>query len=124
MRLRLPIALALYLCFAANTKEPDHRSFREDFSGATLQYFRFASEGNRASFTRTFGGQSPTEPGSRVLSFKIDPADPAGAGRGPEIISNDFTHYGRYSARIKVPDVRKEQPNVGAVVGFSHTIWT
>lgn len=62
--------------------------------------------------------KSSTEPGTSVLSFKIDPNDPAGAGKGPEIISNEFTHYGTYSARLKVPDVRSEQPNVGAVVGY------
>jgi hypothetical protein len=50
--------------------------------------------------------------------FKIDPNDSAGAGRGPEIISNNFTHFGTYSARLKVPDVRNNQPNTGAVVGY------
>ncbi|HEX6892699.1 MAG TPA: glycoside hydrolase family 16 protein, partial [Chryseolinea sp.] len=65
-----------------------------------------------------FGVNSPTEPGTNVLSFKIDPGDPPGAGRGPEIISNAFTHYGIYSARLRVPDARSEQPNVGAVVGY------
>src|SRR5678809_979955 len=44
--------------------------------------------------------------------------DSAGAGRGPEIISNNFTYYGTYSARLKVPDVRNIQPNTGVVVGY------
>lgn len=118
MKFYLPIAAALFLGLAAASDEPAHQSFREDFDGSTPQYFTYASTGNRADFTRTFGAPSTVEPGTRVLSFKIDPSDPAGAGRGPEIISNDFTHYGTYSARIKVPDVRKDQPNVGAVVGY------
>jgi len=61
---------------------------------------------------------SPTGKGEKILSLKIDPADSAGAGRGPEIISKGFTHFGTYSARLKVPDVRKVQPNTGAVVGY------
>ena len=56
--------------------------------------------------------------GIKILSFKIDPTDSAGAGRGPEIISNDFTHFGSYAACLRVPDVRDIQPNVGAVVGY------
>ena len=52
------------------------------------------------------------------MSFKIDPGDSAGAGRGPEIISNDFTHFGTYSARLKVPHVSDIQPNAGAVIGY------
>src|SRR5690349_7671832 len=118
MKSQIPIAIALFLCFTAATKEAAHQSFVEDFDSDTPKYFTYASTGNRADFTRKFGVRSSTESATKVLSFKIDPNDPAGAGRGPEIISNDFTHYGRYSARIKVPDVRKDQPNIGAVVGY------
>lgn len=118
MKSHLPKILALFFCLAATTEKPAHKSFREDFDGDSLKHFTYASGGNRADFTRAFGVRSSAEPGTRVLSFKIDPNDPAGAGRGPEIISNDFTHYGKYSARIKVPDARREQPNVGAVVGY------
>jgi hypothetical protein len=111
-------AIVLSSCVSASTGEPPYKSFSEDFDGISPAYFRYASTGHRADFTRAFGVNSATEPGTRVLSFKIDPSDSAGAGRGPEIISNEFTHYGRYSARLKVPDVRSEQPNVGAVVGY------
>jgi hypothetical protein len=54
----------------------------------------------------------------RILSFKIDPEDPAGAGCGPEIISNNFTHFGTYATRLKIPDVRNIQPDAGAVIGY------
>lgn len=111
-------AIVLSSCASASTVDSPDRSFREDFDGATPEYFTYASTGNRADFTRAFGVGSSTEPGTHVLSFKIDPSDSSGAGRGPEIISNEFTHYGRYSARLRVPDVRHEQPNVGAVVGY------
>ena len=49
---------------------------------------------------------------------RIQPTDPAGAGKGPEISSTKRTHFGTYSARLRVPDVKKAQPNVGAVVGY------
>ncbi|MDA0195663.1 MAG: glycoside hydrolase family 16 protein [Bacteroidetes bacterium] len=94
------------------------RGFKDDFNTSMPEYFHYDSRGNNAEFTRTFGAASPSEPSTKILSFKIDPEDPAGAGRGPEIISNDFTHFGTYAARIKVPDPREKQPDVGAVVGY------
>ncbi len=118
MKSLLPKAIALCLCLSATTEKPPYKSFREDFDGDSLKHFSYASGGKQAGFTRTFGVNSPTEPGTSILSFKIDPTDPAGAGLGPEIISNEFTHYGTYSTRLRVPDVRSEQPNVGAVVGY------
>lgn len=118
MKSLLPKAIVVCLCLSATTAEHPYKSFREDFDGSSLKYFSYASGGNQAAFTRTFGVQSSKEPGTNVLSFKIDPNDPPGAGRGPEIISNDFTRYGTYSARLRVPNVRSEQPNVGAVVGY------
>ncbi len=63
-------------------------------------------------------GMSSVEEGTRVMKLCIAPEDPAGAGKGPEIVSKEYTHFGTYSARIKVPDVREVQPNVGAVVGY------
>lgn len=118
MKSLLPKAIVVCLCLSATTAKPPYKSFREDFDGSSLTHFSYASGGNQAAFTRTFGVNSSKEPGTSVLSFKIDPNDPPGAGRGPEIISNEFTHYGTYSARLRVPDVRREQPNVGAVVGY------
>lgn len=94
------------------------QSFTEDFNTPGLTNFRYGSTGVKHENKWKAGVASTTEPGTNVLSFKIDPADSAGAGRGPEIISNNFTHFGHYSARIRIPDVRKVQPNTGAVVGY------
>jgi beta-glucanase (GH16 family) len=93
-------------------------SFIENFSDSVLQNFRYGSTGTKSAFKWQSCVTSKTEPGSKVLLFKIDPLDSAGAGRGPEIMSNHFTYFGTYSARLKVPDVRKVQPNTGAVVGY------
>lgn len=90
----------------------------EDFNNASLTNFVYGSTGTKSGFKWKSGVNSSAEKKVKVLSFKIDPSDSAGAGRGPEIISKGFTHFGTYSARLKVPDVRNTQPNVGAVVGY------
>jgi beta-glucanase (GH16 family) len=96
----------------------EQSAFIENFNTPSSKFFRYGSTGNSADFKKTFGVNSSTEPGTTILSFKIDPLDCAGPGRGPEIISNNFTHFGTYSARLKIPDVTKTQPNAGAVVGY------
>lgn len=98
-----------------NTFSP---SFTENFNDSVLHHFRYGSTGNKSAFKWQSGVTAKTEPASQVLLLKIDPLDSAGAGRGPEIISKDFTSYGSYSARMKVPDVKAAQPNTGAVVGY------
>jgi len=95
-----------------------HKYFFEDFNRTNPKNFEFHSTGKSADFTHAFGIYSPTEPKTKILSFKIDPEDKAGAGHGPEIISRYFTHFGTYAARLKVPSVKNIQPNVGAVVGY------
>jgi len=50
--------------------------------------------------------------------MKIDTANSAGPGNGPEIYTKDYIYYGSYQVRLKIPDVVNIQPNVGAVVGF------
>ena len=52
------------------------------------------------------------------MIYRFDPEDPVGPGRGPEIISKKFTHFGSYSSRLRIPDITKVQPDVGAVVGY------
>lgn len=98
-------------------------SFMENFNDSVLVNFRYGSTGNKSPFKWQSGVPSKTAPGAKVLSFKIDPSDSAGAGRGPEIISNDFTYFGRYSARFKVPGIKNVQPNTGAVVGYFTILW-
>jgi len=93
-------------------------SFIENFNNPVLHDFRYGSTGTKEAFKWQGGVVSKTEPTTKVLLMKIDPEDSAGAGRGPEIISNGFTSFGTYSARLKVPDVKKAQPNTGAVVGY------
>ncbi|MDD2327870.1 MAG: glycoside hydrolase family 16 protein [bacterium] len=99
-------------------KSQFHESFMEDFDNKTSDYFSHGSGGKGAAFTWEMGAVSPSYPGIKILSLKLDPDEAAGAGKGPEVISDKFTYYGSYAARLKVPDPRDLQPNVGAVVGY------
>jgi len=101
-----------------SVKEKYHGRFFEDFKKRSSKYFQHNFKGKEAELRYEFGKESPTEPETNIVSFRINPNDPAGAGKGPEIISKHFTHFGTYAARLKVPDVSGIQPNVGAVVGY------
>ena len=112
----------VFITGAASLKAQErfHGAFTEQFDGAmpehfTLSHFRHAEE---ADFRYTPGAPSLSEKGTSVMLYRIDPDDPAGAGKGPEIISKHFTHYGTYSARLRIPAAARVQPNVGAVVGY------
>ena len=115
-RLSAILALSLIIPAVAIAQDPDTRfspAFKEDFDAAKPQYF---SGGSAPRLF--FGVPSLTEKGTTVMLERIQPTDPAGAGKGPEISSTKRTHFGTYSARLRVPDVKKAQPNVGAVVGY------
>ncbi len=119
MKIKILVAIFVIMIFTANAqKDTYHNAFMEGFTNDTLENFRYGSTGTRTDFKWKSGVNSLSEPGTKILSFKIDPEDSAGAGRGPEIISKDFTYFGTYSARLKIPDVTNIQPNAGAVVGY------
>ncbi|MBN7810254.1 glycoside hydrolase family 16 protein [Algoriphagus sp. H41] len=118
MKITLLYTLFLALLLQSDQKHQEfHSAFREDFSSAQLENFRYGSTGRKAAFKWKSGKKSKSEPGTRVLSFKLHPKENPGPGKGPEIISNKLTHFGSYSTRLKVPSA-KTQPDVGAVVGF------
>lgn len=114
------LTILITICiFSANAQQNEkHKSIKENFNDSTSIYFRYGSTGQKLDFKYKQGIKSPTEPKSKILSFKINPDEAAGPGKGPEIISKNFTHFGTYSARLKVPHVRDIQPNVGVVVGY------
>ena len=103
---------------ACTQRERYHDSFKEDFNSSSSRIFQHNSFGSGDALRYAFGVDSPTEPGTKILSFKIDPEGPAGAGKGPEIVSKKFTHFGTYAARLKAPDIKNIQPNAGVVVGY------
>ena len=95
-----------------------HGPFIENFTKSTSEFFNYNFRRSGYDFRYYSGIPSLTERGTDIIMYRLDPEDPAGAGRGPEIISKNFTHFGTYSARIRVPDVTQVQPNLGAVVGY------
>jgi len=102
-------ALTFVLFICSCTPEQDssefHDAFTEDFSSSSSEIFQL-------------GTDYSTKPGSDILLLTLTPEHPVGAGRGPEITTEKFTHFGTYSTRLKVPDPREVQPDVGAVVGY------
>jgi beta-glucanase (GH16 family) len=80
-------------------------AFTEDFSASSSEYFQMGKDISIKSRTD-------------ILLLTLTPDHPVGAGRGPEIATEKYTHFGTYSTRLKVPDPREAQQNVGAVVGY------
>ena len=116
-RLFVIILAAFRLILSVSAQDTDSRfsgPFTEDFDSSKPAYF-----GTFGSALRYFCGvNSISETGTDVMLMRINPSDPAGAGRGPEIATEKMTHFGSYSARIRVPDVKAAQPNIGVVVGY------
>ena len=95
-----------------------HDAFIENFTEGESEFFKYNYRQRGYDYRYYSGHPSLSEAGTDIMMYRIDPEDPAGAGRGPEIISKNYTFYGTYSARIRVPKVKKVQPDVGAVVGY------
>lgn len=111
--------LLLSLIFlGASRWQSSTNHFIENFENPKSEFFQYGSAGTKDAFKHSMGILSPTEPNTSILSLKINPVEKPGAGKGPEIISKEQTHFGQYATRLKVPDVKETQPNVGAVVGY------
>lgn len=97
-----------------------HKEFVENFEKPSSKFFhwRNSAKSTSSQMRCIAGASSFCEKDADVMMFRIDPTDPAGPGKGPEICSNHYVHYGSYSARLRIPDVKEVQPNVGAVVGY------
>ena len=110
-----PILVLMISSFFTSDRQ-EEPGFREDFDSKELTHFHYGSTGRKSKFKWKSGVES--DENGKVLSFKLDPKEKAGPGKGPEIISKEFTHFGTYTTRLKVPDPRIIQPNLGAVVGY------
>ncbi|HAM10562.1 MAG: beta-glucanase/beta-glucan synthetase [Bacteroidetes bacterium GWE2_41_25] len=117
-RIFFAASVLVILVTVSAKKDKHHGKFFEDFKKSSSRYFNPNHKESGTDLRYEFASESKSEQGTTILKFMIDPDDPAGAGKGPEIVSKNFTHFGTYAARIKVPDVSKIQPNVGAVVGY------
>lgn len=119
MRILLISMFVFSFLLNSDSQELDfHDAFLENFQNSKPEFFRYGSTGRKANFKWKSGKKAKEKDDSKILSFKIDPREVVGPGKGPEIISKKFTHFGSYATRLKVPDPRRVQPNVGAVVGY------
>ena len=91
--------------------------FREDFS-ESASFLRFAPKSNGGEDFRYYSGHpSLSAANTKVMMMRIDPEDGEGWGKGPQVLTKDYTFYGSYSARMRVPDIKKAQKNLGAAAG-------
>jgi len=97
---------------------PLHSAFTEDFSDTDSKYFKFKPKTGGDDFRYYSGHPSLSARNTKVLMMRIDPDVPAGSGQGSCVISDDYTFYGTYSSAIRIPDIRKAQPDIGAAVNF------
>ena len=89
-------------------------AFKEDFSGEPGNGLTLDAGGK--DFRCFPGFPSLTESGSTILMLRLDAAKDA--GDGIKLTSTDYVHFGSYSARVRLPDVKSVQPGLGASVEF------
>ena len=135
MKTFIPILFIAVVLSACNQGQPTQQSqsqqegevrfhgpFIENFDASTSDYFNpnplLGDRAGEDDFRYFSGIPSLSEKETSIMLYRIDPDGPAGAGRGPEIISKDFTHFGSYAVRLKAPDMSRVQPNVGIVIGY------
>jgi hypothetical protein len=73
------LALLIALVFSCSVQKDFQGAVHEDFNKPDPKHFGFHTGGLGADFTRAFGIESPSEPGTNIMLFRIDPEDRAGA---------------------------------------------
>lgn len=89
-------------------------AFKEDFSAEPANGLTLDAGG--IDFRCFPGFPSLTESGTNILMLRLNAAKDA--GDGIKLISKDYVHFGTYSARVKLPDVKSVQSGLGAKVEF------
>ena len=91
--------------------------FSEEFSGLESEFFDFGYKTEGDDFRFYSGFPSMTENGNTVLMLRFDISD--ASGTGAVITSRNYTYYGTYSIRLRIPDIAAVQPKLGACVDFA-----
>ena len=113
-----PALFLIIIISISADKDRFHGRFIENFDGSASEYFNAKLKESEPDNRYVQGVNSKSEKGTTVMVLRIDPEAPVEPINGTEIISKNFTHFGSYSARLKIPDVSDIQPDVGAVVGY------
>lgn len=93
-----------------------HSEFKESFSEQTSRYFDFSLKDGADDFRYYPAFPSWNEKGTDLLMLRISPEDPHGMANGTQVKTKDYTFYGSYSIRVRMPNAKAVQPNVGANV--------
>ena len=94
-----------------------HEAFVEHFSGETSETFEFFLKENDFRYYPAF--PSWTEKGTDLLLLRVDPSDPAGLVQYPCVSTREHTFFGTYSIRLRLPDIKAVQPNIGLNAVFT-----
>lgn len=94
-------------------------AFKEDFSSKTSDFFEFTLNEARDDFRYFPGFPSLSESGNSILMLRLDKADPA--GEGALVVSKDYTYFGSYAVRMRLPDVVSVQPKLTATAELALT---
>lgn len=95
-----------------------HSAFDDTFAGAS-NVFGFATRASGDDFRYFTGFPSWNERGTNLLVLRVDPAEPAGIQDCIKVLTRDYTYYGSYSIRLRLPDIKAVQPNNGIKVALT-----
>ena len=93
------------------------QAFTEEFDSDGKANFNYREKVEDFRYYPAF--PSLTESDKTILMLRLDPADPAGRAGGAELSSKECTYYGSYGIRLKLPDITKAQPKLGAAFTFN-----
>lgn len=91
--------------------------FSEEFSERDSEFFDFSRRSSGDDFRFYPGFPSLSESGNTILMLRLDPKD--ASGTGSVITSKNYTFYGSYSVRLRIPDISSVQAKLGACVDFA-----
>lgn len=94
-------------------------AFNEEFSAQESEFFEFKKREEGLDLRYFSAFPSYTERNKTILMLRTDPKDNAGLDNGAQIQTADHCFYGSYSAFLRIPDIKKAQPNIGesAILG-------
>ena len=90
--------------------------FTEEFSARGSEYFDFGYRESGDDFRYYPGFPSMSESGNTILMLRLDTSD--GPGIGSVVSAKDYTFYGSYSIRLRIPDIVAVQRKLGACADF------
>lgn len=95
-----------------------HDAFAESFSEKTSSIFECTyKEGLDLRYYPAF--PSWNERNTTLMMMRVDPSDPTGLSQAPKIITKEHTFYGSYSIRMRLPNIKAVQPNIGLNAVFT-----